>query len=157
VQLRGNTLAPALVTALLIALAGGQAAARSQARRAAAQIERAAADLAVLAEHPFADAARGEIELLETWIEDAGNAVAAGKQRRAAILAERLPLQAALVRALLALAEERERNRELEERAGELRRELAVLRGRLDRLDLRRLGRFATWAHPPLQPAEDRR
>ena len=141
------------VLALLVCT-GGRAEAWNVARRAAAEVSRAEGELEELAGHPRAGDARGEIALLEGCIEEAREALAARRHRRAAVLAERLPRQLALIRALLALAEEEARLRGLEDEAGELRRELAVLRGRLDRMALRRKGTAATGAYPPLRTGE---
>jgi hypothetical protein len=141
-------------TVALLALAGGEAAAWDSSRRAAAEVQRAGAELAELSGHPFAPAVQGEIALLESWIEETRGALAARKARKAAMLAERLPRQLALIRALLALAEDEARALELEAEAGRLRDELAALGGRLERRASGRSGGSATWAYPPLAPGE---
>ena len=141
-------------TAALLTFAGGEATAGSTARRAAAEVSLAEEEIARLAEHPLVAVATGEIALLENWIEETRGALASRKHRRAAVLAERLPRQLALIRALLALAEEEALVLELEQQADGLRDELAALRGRLDRRESRRSGGAATWAFPPLAPAE---
>lgn len=141
-------------TFAILAFAGGEAPAWNTARRAAAEVRRAEAELGKLTEHPLAAVAKGEIALLESWIETAREALAARRHRRAAMLAERLSRQVALVRALLAVAEEEARARELEEEADGLRGELAALRGKLERWESVRLGGAATWAYPPLPPEE---
>lgn len=123
-------------------------------RRAAAEVQRAESELEELSRHPLAAAARGGIALLERWIDEARGALAARKHRRAAVLAERLPRQLALVRALLALAEDEARLRELEGEIERLRGELSVLRARLERRESRRVGGAATGAYPPL-PSEE--
>lgn len=144
-----------LIAFVACTLAGSEAAAGSAARRAAAEIERSEGDHAELSEHPLAEAARGEFGLLAAWLEEAREALSSRRPRRAAMLAERLPRQTALIRSLLAIAEDERRIRELDDRAGALRRELTLLRGRLDRIALEREGERATWAYPPLDPAED--
>lgn len=136
----------------LLVSAGGRAEAWNAARRAAAEVARAEVELERLAGDPRADAARGEIVLLEGWTDEARKALGRREHRRAAVLAERLPRQVSLIRALLALAEEEARARRLEDEAARLRLDLAVQRARLDRLALRRSGRAATSAFPPLAP-----
>jgi hypothetical protein len=151
---RTRRLLTTLGTIGILALAGGEAPAWNDVRRAAAEVARAETELAELSEHPRAAAAEGEITLARTWIEEARAALAARKNRLAVVLAERLPRQLALVRAVLALAEEEAEVRKIQDESRALREEMAALRGRLDRMALRRKGTAATWAYPPLEPSE---
>jgi hypothetical protein len=117
-------------------------------KKAAAEFRRAGADLDKIEQREGAEVAAGEIALARRWIEDGFALLRSGEEKQAAVLAERLPVQLTLIRAVLA-AREAEEKAEQEERAADgLREKLELLRARYDRLVLDYRGAEASDAYP---------
>jgi hypothetical protein len=142
-----RTLTGAVLLSLSLSLSW-EAAAGERARETAAVLDGVERSLRRLAGHEHAEAASGEIELAEKWIEEAGEALGEGRNRRAAILAERLGPQLDLVRAVLdaaGIAAEAER---AERELAELEAELNRLRDMIARLTIAREGARLSDAYP---------
>jgi hypothetical protein len=123
-------------------------------KKAAAEFRRSGAELDRIEEREGTEVAAGEIALARRWIEEGFALLKKGRERRAAVLAERLPVQLNLIRAILASrAAEVEADRE-EAEAHELGKRLALLRARYDRLVLLHRGAEATNAYPRKQDEE---
>ncbi|MFO8070872.1 MAG: hypothetical protein R6V85_03260 [Polyangia bacterium] len=142
-----RTLTGALLLSFSLSLSWN-AAAGERARETATVLDGIERSLRRLAGHEHAEAASGEIDLAEKWTAEAREALGEGRDRRAAILAERLEPQLDLVRAVLdaaGIAAEAERA-ELE--LAELEAELNRLRDMIARLTIAREGVRLTDAYP---------
>jgi hypothetical protein len=117
-------------------------------KKAAGEFRRSGTELDRIEEREGAEVAAGEIALARRWIEEGFALLKKGHERQAAVLAERLPVQLNLIRAMLAsrLAEV-EADRE-EAEAHELGKSLERLKARYDRLVLLHRGAEASNAFP---------
>ncbi len=96
-----------------------------------------------------ADAAAEEIARAREWIADGRSLLREGKFRKAAVLAERLPLQLELIRVLVVSAQAIAEATGIERDVLDMERELRVLQVRHRRLALVRDGGVLTGAFPP--------
>jgi hypothetical protein len=134
----------ALALVAVAAIASGD----SLLKQAAAEFRRSGAELDKIEEREGAQVAAGEIALARRWIEEGFQLLKGGHEQRAAVLAERLPVQLTLIRAVLA-AREAENAADKEEReAHQLRKRMDLLQSRYDRLVLKYRGAQATDAFP---------
>ena len=146
-----NRRAPIAHVAVLVAgvlCATAPAAGGELARRTAAAVERSKDELESLESGEHAAAADGEIARARREILDARAALERGDDARAAMLAERLERQIALVRAVIACAAVAARADAAAERVAALERRVAALRERLDRLEIEARGADVTDAYP---------
>jgi len=120
-------------------------------KKAAAEFRRAGADLDAIEQREGAEVAAGEIALARRWIEEGFALLRQGEERRAAVLAERLPVQLTLIRAVLAAREAEDRAEAEEQALVELSERLALLRARYDRLLIEHRGAQASDAYPRKQ------
>lgn len=117
-------------------------------KEAAAEFRRAGAELEEIEQQEGAEVAAGEIALARRWIDEGFALLRREAERRAAVLAERLPVQLILIRAVLAAHEAEELAEQEGREAHELSRQLARLKARYDRLVLEHRGAQATDAFP---------
>jgi hypothetical protein len=93
--------------------------------------------------------ATGEISIARKCIEDGGLLLRDGRVRKAAIIAERLPIQLELIRVLVAAAGVLEEAKNVELETVQLERELLRLKTKYDRLSLQFYGKGASGSVPP--------
>ena len=117
-------------------------------KKAAAEFRRAAADLDDIEQREGAEVAAGEIALARLWIEEGFALLRSGEEKRAAMIAERLPVQLILIRAVLAAREAEEKAEQEEGATSDLREKLKLLEARYDRLVLKYRGAEASDAYP---------
>ena len=117
-------------------------------KKAAAEFRRAGADLDQIEEREGAEVAAGEIAVARRWIEEGFSLLRRGEEQHAAVLAERLPFQLRLIRAVLAARAAEEKAEQEERETVEARAELKRVRARYDRLVLKYQGAGATDAYP---------
>jgi hypothetical protein len=91
-------------------------------------------DINALAAHKHADAASAEIVVARTLIEDGTRRLRRGQRKKAAIIAERLPVQVNLIRILVSAEAAMKESEQLEAQASAIEKELRVIRERLARL-----------------------
>jgi hypothetical protein len=103
---------------------------------------------AIEATQPF-EAVKGEIAVAKKLVTHGKLLLRAGRTKKAAILAERLQFQIALVRAIAATGEAAAELRKTEGQVFEMEQKLKMLRGRLNHLRLEVDGAKATSAFPP--------
>ena len=117
-------------------------------KRATAEFRRAGAELDAIEEGAGAEAVDAEVMLARKWIEDGFTLLKAGERDRAAALAERLPLQLTLIRAMLVVRELEIRAERVEQALIEADQLLSLLKLRYDRLIIERRGAAMTNAYP---------
>lgn len=136
------------VTLTMFFLASATVEAGGLARETAASLRRSAAALADLEKADDAGLAEAEIERAREWLEEGSKLLRAGKIRPAATLAQRLPSQLILIRAVIAAQKVARKAEALEEKVLELEARLKKARAIYDRLVIRRDGADATLAYP---------
>jgi hypothetical protein len=117
-------------------------------KESAAGFRRASAQLERIEKREDAHVVAGEIEVAKTWIERGFALLREGRHRPAAILAERLPAQINLIRAILSAWAVQEEVVRAQEDLDELERKLKLVQIRYDRLLLLRKGANLTLAYP---------
>jgi primosomal protein N'' len=117
-------------------------------RESAAALRRASAQLERIEQREDAHVVAGEIKVAKTWIERGFALLGKGRHRRAAILAERLPAQMSLIRAILSAWAAQQEAVRAQEDLDELERKLKLVQIRYDRLLLLRKGANLTLAYP---------
>jgi len=127
----------------------------SMLKRAAAEFRRAGADLDDIEGREGAEVAAGEIALARRWIEEGFAHLRRGEDQQASVLAERLPIQLNLIRAVLAAREAELKAEQQEREVAESRSELKLMRARYDRLVLKYRGAEATDAYPRRDDGDD--
>jgi len=147
-----NTFAPRLaVSALLLASiipAADRVEAGPTRRDTASRLRDAAAALDMLEKAEDAEAARGDIRVARGWVDEGVAHLRSGRAREAASLAERLPSQLQLIKAVLTMARVRKAAALAQDEIGEIERRIGALRARQARPILERDGPHATLAYP---------
>ena len=117
-------------------------------KESAAGFRHASAQLEKIEQREDAHVVVGEIKVAKTWIEKGFALLREGRHRPAAILAERLPAQINLIRAILSAWAVQEEAVRAQEDLDELERKLKLVQIRYDRLLLLRKGANLTLAYP---------
>ncbi len=135
-----------MLATLLIALPGHGA---DLARASDAAFRKTISDLDSIEAGEGVGAAAEEISQTREWIADGQSLLREGRFKKAAVLAERLPMQLELIRVLVVSAEAIKKATGIEREILEMERELRVLEARHRRLTLARDGGVMTGAFPP--------
>ncbi len=124
-------------------------------KESAAALRRASAQLEKIEQREDAHVVAGEINVAKAWIEKGFALLREGRRRPAAILAERLPAQINLIRAILSAWAVQEEAARVQEDLDELERKLKLVQSRYDRLLLLRKGANLTLAYPRGEDAHE--
>lgn len=136
------------VCGLALSVASWSALGGSLLKRTAAELRRSGAELDKIEGREGAEVAAGEIALARRWIEEGFALLGRGRERRAAKLAERLPVQLRLIRTILAARQVEEQAESAERKIHADAERLILLRARYDRLLIKHRGAAATNAYP---------